>query len=70
LSIALIAVRDSEGRRAYRSPIALPPDPEVFAELTALRWKLTARGIQIELKELASLGFVDTRTTTLSVTLM
>ena len=30
------------------SPIALPPDPMLIAELAAVRWKLTARGIQIE----------------------
>ena len=28
--------------------IALPPDPEIIADLTAVRWKLTTRGIQIE----------------------
>jgi len=33
------------------SPIALPPDPQILADLTAPRWKLTPRGIQIELKE-------------------
>jgi hypothetical protein len=33
------------------SPIALPPDPQLAAELTATRWKLGARGIQIESKE-------------------
>jgi Terminase large subunit, T4likevirus-type, N-terminal len=33
------------------SPIALPPDPQILGDLTAPRWKLTARGIQIELKE-------------------
>lgn len=33
------------------SQIALPPDPQVLADLTAPRWKLTARGIQIEDKE-------------------
>jgi hypothetical protein len=33
------------------SPIALPPDPQILADLTAPRWKLTARGIQIESKE-------------------
>lgn len=32
------------------SPIALPPDPIMFADLTAPRWKLTPRGIQIEEK--------------------
>jgi Terminase large subunit, T4likevirus-type, N-terminal len=32
------------------SPIALPPDPQVLGDLTAPRWKLTARGIQIEEK--------------------
>lgn len=33
------------------SPIALPPDPELRADLTAPTWKLTARGIQIESKD-------------------
>lgn len=33
------------------SPIALPPDPDILADLTAPRWKLTTRGIQIESKE-------------------
>lgn len=33
------------------SKIALPPDPNLFADLTAPRWKLTTRGIQIESKE-------------------
>ena len=31
--------------------MALPPDPELKADLCAPTWKLTARGIQIELKE-------------------
>ena len=31
--------------------IALPPDPELKADLCAPRWKLTARGIQVESKE-------------------
>jgi hypothetical protein len=35
----------------YGSPIALPPDPQVTADLTAPRWKLTPRGILIEPKE-------------------
>ncbi len=30
--------------------IALPPDPELFADLCAPRWQLTPRGIQIEKK--------------------
>lgn len=33
------------------SAIALPPDPQIVADLTAPRWKLTTRGIQIESKE-------------------
>ena len=33
------------------SAIALPPDPQVLADLTAPRWKLMTRGIQIESKE-------------------
>ena len=33
------------------SPVALPPDPQLAADLGAPRWKLTPRGIQIELKE-------------------
>lgn len=31
--------------------IALPPDPEIKADLCAPKWRLTAQGIQIELKE-------------------
>jgi len=31
--------------------IALPPDRELLADLCAARWKLTVRGIQVELKE-------------------
>jgi Terminase large subunit, T4likevirus-type, N-terminal len=31
--------------------LALPPDPELLADLTTPRWKLTARGIQVELKD-------------------
>lgn len=31
--------------------LALPPDPILKADLCAPRWKLTARGIQVELKE-------------------
>ena len=31
--------------------IALPPDPELKADLCAVRWKLTTRGIQVESKE-------------------
>lgn len=31
--------------------IALPPDPELKADLCAPRWKLTVRGIQVESKE-------------------
>jgi hypothetical protein len=30
--------------------ICLPPDPRLLADLTAPRWKLTPRGIQVELK--------------------
>lgn len=33
------------------SPIALPPDPQIIADLTSPRWKLTPRGILIEPKE-------------------
>jgi hypothetical protein len=33
------------------SPIALPPDPRLLADLTAPRWKLTANGILIEEKK-------------------
>lgn len=33
------------------SSIALPRDPQILADLTAPRWKLTSRGILIELKE-------------------
>jgi hypothetical protein len=32
------------------SPIALPPDPQILADLTAPRWRLTANGILIESK--------------------
>lgn len=31
--------------------LALPPDPELLADLTTPKWKLTARGIQVEPKE-------------------
>lgn len=31
--------------------VMLPPDPELLADLTAARWTLTVRGIQIELKK-------------------
>lgn len=33
------------------APIALPPDPEITADLTAPRWFLTTNGIQVESKE-------------------
>jgi len=33
------------------SPIALPPDPQLLADLTAPRWKLTTNGILVEPKE-------------------
>ena len=33
------------------SAICLPPDPQLLADLTAPRWKLTPRGIQIESKD-------------------
>ena len=33
------------------SPIELPPDPQILADLTAPRWKLTPRGILIEPKD-------------------
>jgi hypothetical protein len=32
-------------------PIALPPDPKLRADLCAPKWRLTQRGIQVELKE-------------------
>lgn len=32
-------------------PVALPPDPELLADLAAPTWRLTPRGIQIESKE-------------------
>lgn len=35
----------------FGSAIALPPDPQIVADLTSPRWKLTTRGIQIESKE-------------------
>lgn len=31
-------------------PVALPPDPELLADLAAATWKLTPRGIQVESK--------------------
>jgi hypothetical protein len=31
--------------------VALPPDPQLFSDLCAPRWKLAARGIQIESKD-------------------
>lgn len=33
------------------SPIALPPDPELLADLTSARWEMTTRGIKVESKE-------------------
>jgi len=35
----------------HGSAVALPPDPYVLADLTAPRWKLTTRGIQVESKD-------------------
>lgn len=35
----------------YGTPVALPPGNGVLADLTAPKWKLTARGIQVESKE-------------------
>lgn len=35
----------------HGSPLALPPDPQVLADLTAPRWKLTPNGIRIEEKD-------------------
>lgn len=35
----------------HGAQIALPPDPLLLAELTAARWKLGSRGIQIESKD-------------------
>jgi hypothetical protein len=34
-----------------QEPIALPPDRELLADLTAPRWKISLRGIQIESKD-------------------
>lgn len=31
--------------------VALPPDPQLVADLATPRWKLTPRGVQVELKE-------------------
>ena len=31
--------------------IALPPDPELLADLTAPRWSITTSGIQVESKK-------------------
>lgn len=36
---------------AFGIGIALPPDRELLADLTAPRWKIAARGIQVESKE-------------------
>lgn len=36
---------------AYGEEIALPPDPRLRADLCAPRWRLAARGIQVESKE-------------------
>ena len=36
---------------AYGSGLALPPDPQLRADLTSPTWKLTPRGIQIESKD-------------------
>ena len=33
------------------SKIALPPDPQLIAELTAIRWKMASGGIQVEAKD-------------------
>ncbi len=35
----------------HGSKIALPPDPQLLADLTATRWKMASGGIQIEAKE-------------------
>lgn len=37
--------------RSKDEPIALPPDRELLADLTAPRWTITLRGIQVELKD-------------------
>jgi hypothetical protein len=45
-------VAHARGARArWQRQICLPPDPRLLADLTAPRWKLTPRGIQVELKE-------------------
>jgi hypothetical protein len=36
---------------AYGNGLALPPDPQLRADLTSPTWKLTPRGIQIESKD-------------------
>jgi hypothetical protein len=36
---------------AYGSGLALPPDPQLRADLTSPTWKLTPRGVQIESKD-------------------
>jgi hypothetical protein len=36
---------------AHGEELALPPDPELLADLCAARYKLTASGIQLEAKE-------------------
>lgn len=35
----------------YNPTLALPPDPELTRELTAPRWKMVAKGIQVESKD-------------------
>jgi hypothetical protein len=35
----------------YGSNVALPPDPKLKQQLSAFRWKMTARGILVEAKE-------------------
>lgn len=37
--------------QAGGSPVMLPPDPELFADLTAPTWEETSRGIRLESKE-------------------
>jgi hypothetical protein len=44
-------LREMLDPRSDLEPLALPPDRELLADLTAPQWKVTLRGIQIETKD-------------------
>ena len=51
-SAAIWAMREAlDPGQPGGSPIALPPDPRLVADLTAPTWKLTPNGVQVESKE-------------------